>query len=201
MLVDQFSIITYRPEEHGVTKYTPFGTGGKNNFSYEGYVVGFYGRSGEMLDSLGVYHLPPAKKSPVFGYAEEPPNFDQNPDTGYYPPVVKIRQLIISHGIMVYSIQAQYKLKGGAKRLGVKLGGDGINSNTLLFDDDEEILGINGTSATRELCKLMFISRKHNTSNPVMYHGPFGGPCLVEEGKNFSGNVLPITHACTFNGI
>ena len=134
-----------------------------------------------MLDSLGVYHLPPAaKKSPVFGYAEEPPNFDQNPDTGYYPPVIKIRN----------SIKAQYQLKGGAKRLGAKLGGDGINSNTLLFDDDEEILGINGTSATREVCKLMFISRKHNTSNPVMYHGPFGGPCLVEEGKNFSGNVL-----------
>ena len=30
VLVDQFSVITYRPEEHGVTKYGPFGTGGNS---------------------------------------------------------------------------------------------------------------------------------------------------------------------------
>ena len=193
-LIDQLTITTHRPKQHAITIYGPFGTGGKTDFSSEGYVVGFFGSSGDMLNSIGVYHIHPAKRSDVFGKgykSEKPPDFSDNPDR-YFPPVVKIRRLSIYHGSKVNSIQAQYQLWGGARRLGIKIGGDGGDLTMIKFEDNEEILGVEGSYVTGTLCQLTLLSRRYNLSQPVLYNGPFGWPCLWEKPTSFSvsGNIL-----------
>ena len=197
VLIDQLTIVTRGPKQDVNTTYRPFGYGRKTNFSSEGYVVGFFGSSGEMLNSIGVYHFPPSKRSDVFGqsYTIEPLTFSDNPDT-YFPPVVKIRKLFIYHASQVNSIQAQYQLWGGDMRLGAKFGAKFSakfgNLTTINFDDDEEILGIEGSAAVGGLCQLTFLSRRYNLSQPVLYNGPFGWPCSGKKPTSFSvsGNIL-----------
>ena len=192
VLVDQLTITTFRPKDLVTKKYGPFGKTGETYFSYDGYIIGFFGRSGDMLDSIGVYRYLPAKKSVLFGSAISPPEFDENPDTGYFPPVARINKLFIHHGAIVYSIQARYQLLGGASRLGEKFKGilSGDITTTVKFEDDEEILGIEGTSVPGKICQLTFISRRYNISNPQLYNGPYGWPCQGSTPFSVSGNVL-----------
>lgn len=87
----------------------------------------------------------------------------------------------------MYSIQAQYQLLNGATRLGEKIGGYGGNLTTVKFENDQEILGIEGTME-HSLCQLAFFSKRASLSNPVLYNGPFGMPCSTPFAAN--GNVL-----------
>ena len=194
-LVDQLSITTYRPRDHVTKKYGPFGTPGKTNFLSEGYVVAFFGRAGDMLDNIGVYHFPPAKKSPVLGRSDLLLLFDENPDTEFSLPVVKVNKLLIYHDIFMNSIQAQYQLIGGGTRLGKRFGGAKESSRLTVvkFESDEEILRIEGTAVPDSvLCQLTFVSRRDNTTAPTRYNGPFGTPCVLDGSTRFSvaGRVL-----------
>ena len=56
VLIGQLTITTLGPEYvHKI--YGPFGRIGVQNFSEEGYIFGFHGRSGDALDNIGVYSL------------------------------------------------------------------------------------------------------------------------------------------------
>lgn len=61
VLVDQVKFVT----KNGVGEkhtYGPFGkTGETSVVELEGDVIGFFGRSGDLLDALGVYYYPPEK--------------------------------------------------------------------------------------------------------------------------------------------
>jgi hypothetical protein len=190
--VDQLTLITRRPKDSAITIYGPFGRSGtKMNFTIEGYILWFYGYADDALDSIGVY-LYPAPKSAIFGYNDQTPQFDENPDTSYSSPVVKINKLFIQHENMVYSIQAQYLLVDGTTRLGGKLGWPVRGDVTVVkFEDDEEILGIEGTSTSGRLCQLSLISKRDNLSTPLLYNGPFGWPCTAPSSSfKVEGKVL-----------
>lgn len=59
--VSSIKLYTYRPNEYGIAKdYGPYGTrkkipGPNNSDSVIGVISGFYGRSGTMMDAIGVY--------------------------------------------------------------------------------------------------------------------------------------------------
>ena len=187
--VNQLSITTYFTKEFVTKKYGPFGMPGKLNFSLEGFVFGFYGKARDFVGMIGVYHYLPAKRSCVYGGMERFLTFDENPDTDFSLPVVKIKKLFIYHEKMIVSIQAQYQLLDGVTRLGSKFGGRGGSLTVVKFEDDEEILSIKGNSAVDRICQLTFVSRRHNISNPMLYNGPFGwGSCSMP--FSVTGNVL-----------
>ncbi len=188
VFIDQLSITTYKPKDFVRKKYGPFGSGGKTNFTLEGYVVGFYGRFGDFLSQIGTYHFPPAKRSAVFGGNGELSTFNENPDTAFYLPVVKINKLFIYHEKAIFSIQAQYQLIDGATRLGKRFGGNGGTLTVVKFESDEEILGTKGSSTSDRICQLTFVSKRHNISNPTLYNGPFGWSCSTP--FSVDGNVL-----------
>lgn len=56
-LVDQISFVT-RKADGTVQIYGPFGRTGETSYSVKGQILGFYGRSGNLLDSIGFYHVP-----------------------------------------------------------------------------------------------------------------------------------------------
>ena len=193
VLVDQLSIITVMPRDHLTKIYGPFGVTGKQEFSSKGYIVGFYGRAGNSLNSVGVYQLAAVNKSSLIGGGGDLPTFDENPDT-LFPPVVKINKLYVNHGQYVYSIRAQYLLLGGTTRLGKNYGTSFGNVTVIRFDSDEELIGIegtkmgnNGTYVDDSVCQLTFISKKGYTLN---YNGPFGWPCPIK--FSLQGNIMGI---------
>ena len=60
-LVDQVTFISRKA--NGIeNKYGPYGKTGQTPFSIDGKVVGFCGRAGNLLDSLGVYYVPHVRK-------------------------------------------------------------------------------------------------------------------------------------------
>ena len=65
-LVSQLTITTVGPA-YEKSVYGPFGKTGQVEWSFEGHVVGFYGRSGSFLDNIGMYSMEVLKKSAFFG--------------------------------------------------------------------------------------------------------------------------------------
>ena len=57
-VVDQLTFITWN-STMDEKRYGPYGITGLTHFSFDGYIVGFFGRAGYLLDGLGVYYLPP----------------------------------------------------------------------------------------------------------------------------------------------
>ena len=54
-LVDQFTFTTMRPDGTTAT-YGPFGKTGQTEFEVQGNIVGFFGRSGDLLDAIGAFY-------------------------------------------------------------------------------------------------------------------------------------------------
>ena len=199
-LVDQLTIITVNPQDRSYKTYGPYGTEARTNFTIEGYVLGFFGRSGDMLDNIGAYYFPPAQTSPLFGSTKQQLSFDENPDLDFFPPVVRIKRLSIVHEGAVFAIQARYELMGGGTKLGAWLGWPSLSNltTTVKFEDNEQILGIEGKAVLMNhsplfyphVCQLSFISRRENVSNPLLYNGPFGWPCLNSTKFAASGRII-----------
>ena len=57
-LVDQL-IFTTRKVDGSVHTYGPYGKTGNTPFEIEGNIVGFFGRSGALLDAIGVFYNEP----------------------------------------------------------------------------------------------------------------------------------------------
>ena len=185
-VVDQLAITTIRPKDIAVKNFGPYGGSGPANFSYEGYIVGFHGRSGDFLDKIGIYNLAPVKKSEMKGggnyYSFE---FDENPDK-IYPPVVKITKIFMRHSGYLYSIQAEYQLMGGRRYLGKMHGTKGGTLTVIKFDSDEELIRLEGKGTYTDICQVTFVSKKGDGS--TMYYGPFGADCI--QNVTFDGHIV-----------
>ncbi|XP_059638109.1 jacalin-related lectin 3-like, partial [Cornus florida] len=161
-------------------KYGPYGVEKGKQFatppSTKGKIVGFHGRSGLYLDSIGAYFEPfpdthqPMILGPVGGYG------GTQWDDGIYTTV---RQIIIYAGVVVDSIQIEYD-KNGRSILSNKHGqSTGGTKRTVKFDYPNEFLvAISGyyslESAFFGIQSITF------HSNRTAY-GPFG----TESGKHF----------------
>ena len=70
VLVDQLTFIT-RNEDGDENRHGPYGKTGDTPFAVEGKeIVGFFGRSGDLLDGLGVYYIPTNNGTPTEVAAE-----------------------------------------------------------------------------------------------------------------------------------
>ena len=178
-LVNQISITTVYPRDLSLKSYTgPFGAVGEKDFSFEGYFLGVYGQSGDSLDSIGVYQLAPLHKSDWGGGNNSQP-FDENPDTDFSLPGVKINKLFIYHGSRVYAIQAEYLLFDGSTKMGKKYGDDqGHTLSVVNFDRDEVIIGVKGTGYNSQVCQLTFVIQQPIGMEVYTYYsGPYGTTC------------------------
>ena len=192
-LVDQVTFITKNAA--GIEKrYGPYGKTGRTAFSVEGYVVGFYGRAGNLLDALGVYYLPTLRKSAQYGGGGG--NAFTDPVETNIPPVVNIKRMRIRHGNQVDSIDADYELLGGGLLDGTNHGGSGGRPTDVNFVEGELIKQMRGKTNNTLVDQITFTTRKPDGSTGI--YGPFGKTGRTEfqvDGKivgffGRSGNLL-----------
>ena len=164
--------------------YGPFGTGTDQDtpFSMAGSPVGFFGRSGQVLDAVGLYinsTVPISlyeKTDPTGGDGGE--SFDDfSPDVENNP--VRISSMIVNHGDRVNGIRVKYMLPDGDFSV-VEHGGlskpfDGV----LDFDDDEWITRVNISSGTSRVVDYLYFWTT-SSSGAVRSYGPFGKPTATE---------------------
>ena len=118
--------------------YGPFGgSAGRLSFSFQNaYIVGFHGRSGDRLYSIGVHSLPLLGNSGMLGYAEGGTEFDDKADSRI-PPIIGINRINVWHGDYIYAIQIEYLLLGNTTLLTSKYGSDRGNLSTVQFRTKE----------------------------------------------------------------
>lgn len=191
-LINQLTFTINSPNQSQKRLIGPYGTTvGEHNFTFEGFVVGFHGKTGKLLlQNLGVYYLAPVKSSEYFGHSSAP-DFVEHPDAKF-PPVVKVNKIFIDHGSEVNSLQMEYQLHGGGIRLGEKHGGASGNFTTIIFEYGEglvEIRGKTGGILHHTIKQLTFVSRKMGGSRAL--YGPFGK--LGYKPFSISGNIIGYT--------
>ena len=192
-LIDQLTIVTLGPPEYEHKVYGPFGSDGKSVFVFEGYILGFHGRSGDLLDNLGVYGINNAKKSQEYGthtddqYLGRP--FDDNINLGV-PPIIGISRLYVWHNSLVPSIQIEYLLLGGGTKLGERHGTAFASGNltTVTFDEGEQLIELRGKTGEMYYAyidQLSFTTLKEG--GVYARYGPFGK--LGNADFLFQGNI------------
>uniref|UniRef100_A0A1X7SVS0 Jacalin-type lectin domain-containing protein n=1 Tax=Amphimedon queenslandica TaxID=400682 RepID=A0A1X7SVS0_AMPQE len=175
-LVNQLTITLNQPSENSKRVIGPYGTTiGKKNFTFEGYIFAFHGRTGKyVLQNIGVYYIPPAKETAYFGLPSQ--NFKEEPDA-MNPPVVKVSKVIIYHSDRINSLQLEYRLHGGERRLGrqyPKGPAKGVLT-TLVFSDSEWLIGAYGKirkGRSQSQIQISFVTRKADGSQSQ--YGPYG---------------------------
>ena len=169
VLVDQVTFIT-RNSSGNLRQYGPYGKTGQTHFFVEGYVVGFFGRAGNLLDALGVYYLPPVKRSPQFGGGGG--NAFEDPIETKIPPIVSIKELRIRHGNQVDSIGADYEVLGGGSYEGGDHGGSGGKPTVVTLAKGEVIVKMSGKTNNTLVDQLTFTTRKPDGTTAT--YGPYG---------------------------
>lgn len=182
-LVDQLTITTIGPD-YEMKVYGPFGKTGLLSFSFESHIVGFHGRAGNLLDSIGVYGVELLKKSDLFG-GTGGSEFDDRADITT-PPILEIAQLHIWNGDFIDAIQVEYAVLGGSFLLGKKHGGNSGNLTTVTFDEGEHIVALLGQTGDNYLNQLTFVTMKANGSEAK--YGPFGN--TGKDPFSVHGNIL-----------
>lgn len=182
-LVDQLTFITQNAAgEENV--YGPYGKTGRTPFSVEGYVVGFFGRAGNLLDAIGFYFLPPLQKSSQFGGSGG--NAFVDPIETNIPPIVNVKKMRIRHGNQVDSIEADYELLGGKVYDGTKHGGSGGSLTEVDFAEGEVITAMAGKTNNVLVDQLTFTTMKPDGSTST--YGPFGRTGRTE--FRVDGNIV-----------
>ncbi|XP_059638038.1 jacalin-related lectin 3-like [Cornus florida] len=159
--------------EEGTRFITPL-IGGK---IFGGKIVGFFGRAGVRLDSIGVYIKPFPTIIPSVGpFGATLRDGGQQWDDEIYSTV---REITIYSGWVIDSIQVVYDLEGRLVS-GKKHGGDGGQANPVVKLDypDEFLVSIWGYCG--QVANMVCIRSLGFQSNKRMF-GPFG----VEEGEKF----------------
>ena len=183
-LVDQLTITTVGPD-YEMKVYGPFGRTGLLSFSFDGHIVGFYGREGDLLDRIGVYFVELLKKSDTYG-GEGGSEFDDKADINS-PPIVRLAQLHIWNGELIDAIQAEYLLLGGEFLLGKKHGmGNSENLTTITFAEGEQVTLMEGQTGDEYIDQLTFFTKKQDGSEGK--YGPFGN--VGKQTFSISGNIL-----------
>ena len=183
VLVDQVTFVTQNDAGEEKT-YGPFGQTGQTQFKVEGYIVGFFGRAGNLLDALGAYYLPPLTKSPTYGGTGGKAFAD--PVDVNIPPVVNVKRMRIRHGNQVDSIDADYQLLGGGVLDGSNHGGTGGRPTVVEFEDGEFIIAMTGKTNDVLVDQVTFTTRKPNGSTAT--YGPFGK--TGETKYEVTGNIV-----------
>lgn len=183
-LADQLTITTIGPAYERKV-YGPFGKTGRTEFAMEGNILAFHGRSGNLLDSIGVYFFEVLKKSPEYGGEGGEP-FDDTTDA-QVPPIVGISKLFIWHGDIIGAIQVEYIRHGGSLLLG-KLHGEtsGNDFTDITFDVNEHIIEMHGETGDNFVDRLEIITRKADGN--IAQYGPFGR--IGKEPFSIYGNVI-----------
>lgn len=160
-------------------KYGPYGRQHGAYFSFpvsDGKIVGFHGRSGSYLDSVGVYlsnlhtTVPPKSKTVISIGPWGGKGGDQWDDGA----CAGVRQIILVHGRVIDSIQIEYERDGSS--VWSRHGGRGGNKTDMIQLDypRENLISISGHYGNY-LSSLTFESN-------LKKYGPYG----VEQGTYFS---------------
>jgi hypothetical protein len=199
--VTQLSITTMGSSS-GRKVYGPFGKNGSIPFSFEGFIVAFFGGHGLLhLNSIGVYSVATLKKSDSFG-GSGGRTFDDTTQI-QLPPVhefVGILEMKIWSGSAVNGIQITYQKLGYDNYLANPHGqlGSG-NLTTIGLSDQEILITVEGSTRDNYISHLTFITQKPDGSRTK--HGPFGeaGKCSF----SFFGNIIALhgTSGSQINGI
>ncbi|XP_059650702.1 jacalin-related lectin 3-like [Cornus florida] len=182
----KFSVVNCLTLESNIQKYGPYGIEKGTRFESRldaGKIVGFFGREGTVVDSIGVHITPFQTTVPSVGPFGT--TGGQQWDDGTYK---KVRELIIYSGWVIDSIQFVYDDKNGNPVTGAKHGADGGQQNTVKLDTDEFLLSFWGYYG--QVDKMVIIRSLGFLSNKRIY-GPFG----VEDGEKFEfqstgGNII-----------
>lgn len=171
-MINQLTFTISRPSLSQKRVVGPYGTTvGTHSFVFEGYIIGFHGKTGMLLQNLGVYYMPLARATPYFGHP--PQNFIEDPDA-IHPPVVKVAAILIWHGDGVNWIQMKYRLLGGGWRAGQRHPADCKMGRltTIMLRENEWLIGAHGILKTTQLQSLSFVTRKRDGSRGL--YGPYG---------------------------
>ncbi|HEX8238491.1 MAG TPA: jacalin-like lectin [Allosphingosinicella sp.] len=143
----------------------PYGGGGGSPFKVWGEVVGFHGRSGDFLDSVGFY-LGTATEGPFGG-----PGGGAFQDPGPVPELSRILRMTIRSGSLVDAISTTYLLPDGSTQT-FSHGGTGGTATDIHFNPGEQIIAVVGRSGTY-LDNIAFLTEDPRGERRT--HGPFGG--------------------------
>ena len=168
--INQITLTTYSVDEKRGAVFGPYGKNDGADFTFEGYLVGFYGRVDNLVRYMGIYMLAPVKESNLFG-GPGGDKFDEHPDR-IYPPVIKINKIFIRHGDSIDSIQMEYLLLDNTTQMGDMHGGPGGNLSTIELDYMEEITRIEGETKGLYIDQLAIITKKSDGTEK--HYGPFG---------------------------
>ena len=133
--VNQLTLIT---QKNGIIKeYGPYGKSSVDDgttFIVRGKILGFHGRSGNLVDALGAYYS--LERTNSFGGT----GGQKFVDVHSSQVIVGIRSLHIRHSDIINSLQAEYLLSDGSKWQGSIHGSDQEGTlESLQFEDGEEI--------------------------------------------------------------
>ena len=170
VLVDQL-LITVTRDNGSVKVFGPFGSTGKTPFTIEGNIIAFFGRAGNLMDSIGFYCFKKLAKSEVFG-GSGGDAFNDDPYAMYPGAGLKVSKLLIRAGNQIDSIQAEYITLGGVAVTGPRLGGTGGSPYVMDVGMDEVIVKMEGRTNGQLVDQLTFTMK--NTMGQTRTAGPFG---------------------------
>ena len=162
----------------------PFGGTGVAPLSIEGYILGFRGFASSAIHGLSAYYLSPLIKSnETFGGSARNYPFDDNVDA-IIPPVVGIKNITITHGYLVNSIQCTYILYGGSIFEGEQHGSPDGHLTTVTLEENDVLYELRARTFGTHLNQLTLYSIQNST-----IYGPFGEESYAHL-YEFSGNIL-----------
>ncbi|CAH1433029.1 unnamed protein product [Lactuca virosa] len=141
-----------------------------------GSLVGFYGLAGYYIDAIGVYLKAYEEIIRVGTWGKNEPGTPQNVWSFQLEKKHHLKKITIDHGDLIYSLIFTTQC-GDSTHTTAKFGGwnGGETVSEVIFEADEEITGISGTSALSRgsvpdlpiISSISFITNKKT-------HGPFG---------------------------
>ncbi|KAD7477746.1 hypothetical protein E3N88_00882 [Mikania micrantha] len=172
--ISSLSFETNKKRTHG-----PFGGASTSVFSVpwdNGSLVGFYGSAGHYIDGIGVHVKPHEKIMRVGTWGKSDPRSRRSVWSFQLETNHHLKKITIDHGDLIYSLMfsTQYRrLTNTSNRFGGWNGGDRVSEVT--FDQNEEIIAINGTVALSRgdgdgqavIASISFVTNKKS-------YGPFG---------------------------
>lgn len=187
LAITDLTISTLDSDNKGNT-YGPFGRASGTEFSFQGYIAGFYGRSESFLTNIGVYYFNELKKTPEFGNAFGGNRFDEHSDVSV-PPIIGISTLTLWYGDGLNGIRAEYVLLGGNKILGDMHGNQNSALSTTITLKEGDMIN-NATFGQMQsygpISNLNLTVKRASGGTEVM--GPYG----TKGGHqyNVEGNIL-----------
>jgi hypothetical protein len=168
--------------------YGPYGRSGTNYFSIDGQIVGLFGRvrDDDSLTAFGAYYLPLVERGPRYG--GEGGELWDDPVYSFNMAMVNIKEITVSHGKSVDSIQVNYEILGGGVYEADKHGGDGGSPTTIHFDPGEVLVEMFGNQSDIFMNQIGFVTRKPDGSKGT--HGPFGNAGSKDIAIGALGNII-----------